>query len=200
MDPMQVFRTYDTFGEADFDLLKHCAFCGAFLAAMAEGQPRQICSSCGRKWYRNPAPAISVLVVDGDRLLLTRRRADGFQGGKWCLPCGYVEFAEDYLTAAIREVKEETGLDVEITGLLSAVSNFFAPEKHTVVIVLLARPMSTDLVPGDDAERVEWFLASEPLPEMAFEADSHIITRYFETRLGGAPIDPRYGRRISGSR
>ena len=108
------------------------------------------------------------------------------------MPCGYVEFTEDYLTAAVREVKEETGLDVEITALLSAVSNFFTPKIHTVVIVLLARPHSTDLVPGDDVDKVEWFTSSEPLPEMAFEADSHIIKRYFETKLRGAPIDPRY--------
>jgi len=115
------------------------------------------------------------------------------------LPCGYVEFAEDYLTAAVREVKEETGLDVEVKALLSAVSNFFTPKIHTVVIVLLAWPQTTDLVPGDDADKVEWFTSSEPLPEMAFEADSHIIKRYFETKLRGAPIDPRYGGAMRGT-
>jgi 8-oxo-dGTP diphosphatase len=46
----------------------------------------------------------------------------------WCLPCGYIEFHEDYLTAARREVKEETGLEVEITALLSVASYFLRPD------------------------------------------------------------------------
>jgi 8-oxo-dGTP diphosphatase len=194
MDPRQVFRTYELRGELNVVDMAYCQHCGALLSrTMAAGRAHETCSNCGRKSYRNPAPAISVLVVNGERFLLARRYASAFQGGKWCLPCGYVEFSEDYLTAAIREVKEETGLDVQITALLSAVSNFFTPEIHTVVIVLLARPLGTDLTPGDDLDMVQWFRASEPLPEMAFEADSHIIHRYFETKLPGAPIDPRYG-------
>ena len=193
MDPRQVFKTYEVSDEADFDRLKYCPYCGALLSkTITARQPQEICPSCGRKSYRSPSPAISVLVVDHDHFLLARRRAGALQGGKWCLPCGYVEFAEDYLTAAVREVKEETGLDVEVTALLSAVSNFFTPKIHTVVIVLLAWPRTTDLVPGDDVDKVEWFTSSDPLPEMAFEADSHIIKRYFETKLSGAPIDPRY--------
>jgi 8-oxo-dGTP diphosphatase len=133
-----------------------------------------------------------VLVVEEDRVLLCRRHRSAFEGGKWCLPCGYVEYEEDYLTAALREVCEETGVIVEITGILSVVSNFLSPAIHTVVTVLLARPLGGELMAGDDIEFVQWLKANEVLPEMAFEADRHIIERYFATRLGGAPVDEAY--------
>ena len=53
------------------------------------------------------------------------------------LPCGYIEFHEDYLTAARREVKEETGLEVEITALLSVASNFLRADIHTLAVAVL---------------------------------------------------------------
>jgi ADP-ribose pyrophosphatase YjhB (NUDIX family) len=105
---------------------------------------------------------------------------------------GFVEYDEDYLTAAVREVKEETGLDVEIRSILSVVSNFLTPRLHTLASVLLARVVGGRLQAGDDLEAVKWFHLAGPLPEMAFEADAHICERYYRTHLEGAPVDPRY--------
>ena len=61
---------------------------------------------------------------------------------------GFIEYDEDFLTAALREVKEETGLDVEIRSLLSVVSNFLSPRLHTLAIVLLARVVGGELERG----------------------------------------------------
>ena len=163
---------------------------------MMEGVTRKACSSisCRFVLYRNPAPAVSVLIVDGERFLLCRRRPHSFEGGKWCLPCGYIEFYEDFLSAARREVKEETGLDVEIKALLSVVSNFFTPELHSMVAVLLAEVVSGEARAGDDVDQLCWVSLTEEPPELAFEADRHIIERYASTRLGGAPVDFQYAR------
>ena len=135
-----------------------------------------------------------MLVVEDDRFVLCRRHSRAFEGDKWCLPCGYVEYDEDFLSAAVREVEEETGLVVEISGILSVASNFLAPHIHTVVTVLLARRLGGELRPGDDVDLARWFQAHEALPEMAFEADRHIIARYFATRIAGAPVDAAYAR------
>jgi ADP-ribose pyrophosphatase YjhB (NUDIX family) len=141
--------------------------------------------------FRNPSPGVVVLIEEDGQVLLGRR-SGGYGAGKWGLPMGFIEFDEDFLTAAIREVKEETGLDVEICSILSAVSNFLSPELHTLAIVLLARVVDGELRAADDLEDVGWFSLSGPLPEMAFEADAHICERYHRTQLEGAPVDPSY--------
>jgi ADP-ribose pyrophosphatase YjhB (NUDIX family) len=104
-----------------------------------------------------------------------------------------VRFEENFLTAAIREVKEETGLDIEIRSILNVVSNLLSPRLHTLAIILLAGVKAGELCAGDDLETLEWVPLSGPLPEMAFEADERIIARYHKMKLEGSlPVDPNY--------
>ncbi len=137
-------------------------------------------------------PGVAILVVDHDQILLCRRAQGRFEGGRWCLPCGFIEFDEDYLTAAIRETKEETGLDIKIRSIISVTSNFFSEKMHTLVITLLAECVGGTACGGDDIDRVQWFRFDEELPELAFEGDRHLIKRYFSTRLEGVGVDPDY--------
>jgi ADP-ribose pyrophosphatase YjhB (NUDIX family) len=141
--------------------------------------------------FRNPSPGVVVL-IEKDSQVLLGRRSGNYGAKKWGLPQGFIEFDEDFLTSAIREVKEETELDVEIRSLLSVVSNFLSPRLHTLAIVLLARVVGGELCAADDLEDVAWFPLSGPLPEMAFEADAHICERYYQMHLPGAPVDPGY--------
>jgi ADP-ribose pyrophosphatase YjhB (NUDIX family) len=133
-----------------------------------------------------------VVLIEKDGQVLLGRRSGSYGAKKWGLPQGFIEFDEDFLTAAIREVKEETGLDVGIRSIISVVSNFLSPRLHTLAIVLLARVVGGELCAADDLEDVAWFPLSGPLPEMAFEADAHICERYYRTQLEGAPVDPGY--------
>ena len=190
----QVFSAYDGRSDGRDDGARFCPRCRSELASRSiGGRERKACPGCSFVLFRNPAPAISVLVVEGDSVALCRRRSATFGVGKWCLPCGYIEYDEDFLTAAVREVKEETGLDVSIKGIVSAVTNFLTPNAHTLVIVLVADRVGGELAAGDDdVDAVGWFSVQAPLPELAFEADGHIIQRYFATRLAGAPVDERY--------
>ena len=129
---------------------KYCPFCGTELALKDKGGgQRPACSNCGFVQFRNPVPGVVVLIEKEGTVLLGKRRG-GFGAGKWGLPQGYIEFDEDFLTAAIREVKEETGLDVEIRSILNVVSNLLAPGLHTLAIVLLAA-----LYPARFAARME---------------------------------------------
>jgi 8-oxo-dGTP diphosphatase len=193
MEVRQVFKAYDHLQEHQEQNV-FCIRCGGKCSPQPEnGLLRMTCPNCGYIHYRNPSPAVSVLIVEEEQFLLCRRSANNFQGGKWCLPCGFIEFNEDFLSAAVREAKEETGLDIEIQSIISVVSNFFTPDLHTLVIVLLARPVGGYLEMGDNEnDMLQWFPIVEELPEMAFEADAHIIRRYFSTRLTGAPVDPSY--------
>jgi NADH pyrophosphatase NudC (nudix superfamily) len=195
MEVRQVFEAYDHLNPPP-ERHKFCPVCGTECSLTQQyGMLRVTCASCGYIYYRNPSPAVSILVVDGSNFLLCKRSRGTLEGGKWSLVGGFMEFNEDFLTAGIREVKEETGLNVEIKSILSVVTNFFRPDLHTLVVVLLAKPVGGELCIGDtENDEVRWFSLEEGLPEMAFEADAHIIRRYFETRLEGVPVDEDYAR------
>lgn len=158
------------------------------------GRSRKICPKCQFVQYKNPAPAVSVLVIDDDRILLGKRADSHFRAGLWCLPCGFIEFDEDFLTAARREVMEETGLVVDIESILSVMTNYLEPDLHTLVVVLLAKAVAGTVCPGDDIVAAEWFPLGGPLPELAFAADQEIIERYYKSRLIGAPVDDFYAK------
>lgn len=192
MQVKQVFSAYD--GQLDEDewQFKFCPMCGKELSPQHRGgRERPACINCGFVNYRNPATGV-VVVIEQDGKVLLGKRNGGFGRGKWGLPQGFIEFDEDFLTAAIREVKEETGLDIEIRSVLNVVSNMLSPRLHTLAIILLAGVVDGEAVAGDDLERLDWFPISQPLPEMAFEADHWVIQAYREDILGRLPVDPNF--------
>ncbi|HEY6008903.1 MAG TPA: NUDIX hydrolase [Geobacteraceae bacterium] len=192
MRTKQVFTAYDHDGNGRGRQYRFCPDCATPLARAASTGARPVCPRCGFVHYQNPAPGVVILITAEDRVLLGRRAATSYAPAKWCLPGGYIEFGEDFLTAGIREVREETGLTVEIDSILSVCSNFLAAELHTLVVVLHARVAGGEPRPGDDLEELGWFPLSGPFPELAFEADRHIIERFRLTPLTGAPVDPVY--------
>jgi len=193
MQAKQVFSTYSGRADGYLGQFKYCPFCGTQLVLQEKGgKQRPACPNCGFVRFNNPLPGVVVLIEKEGTVLLGRRKG-GFGAGKWGLPQGYIEFEEDFLSAAIREVKEETGLDVEIRSIINVVSNLLSPRLHTLAIVLLAGVVAGELCACDDLETLEWIPLAGPLPEMAFEADERIIERYRQTELHwGLPVDPDF--------
>jgi len=195
MQPQQVFRAYQPVITAEDDAQHklYCSQCGSpCINEVVEGGVRSTCTSCNAVHYKNPQPAIAVLITDGNHFVLGKRISKSLGHGQWCLPCGYVEFYEDYLSAAVREVKEETTLDIRVQSIISVVTNYLSPNIHSLVTVLLAKVTGGELQAADGIEEVAWFPYTGDFPEMAFEADTHIISRYFETNLPGAPVDSTF--------
>ena len=138
MQVKQVFSTYNRQEDGDLERFVHCPLCGTQLALVEKGgKQRPACPNCGSVQFRNPRPG-AVVLVERDGQVLLGKRSGSYGAGQWGLPMGFIEFGEDFLTAAIREVKEETGLVVEIRSILSVVTNFLSPKLHTLAIVLLA--------------------------------------------------------------
>jgi 8-oxo-dGTP diphosphatase len=190
----QVFTAHSGQEDSSLGHYKYCPFCGTELALKEKGgRQRPACPNCSFVQFRNPVPGVVVLVEKEGTVLLGRRRG-GFGAGTWGLPQGYIELDEDFLTAAIREVKEETGLDVEIRSIINVVSNLLSPGLQTLAIVLLAGVVGGELCAGDDLETLEWVPLAGPLPEMAFEADEWIIERHHVKRKEGLPVDPGFAR------
>ena len=154
MQAKQVFFTYRGHEDSDLGHFEYCPFCGIELALKEKGgRQRPACPNCRFVQFRNPSPG-AVVLIERDGQVLLGRRSGSYGAGRWCLPMGFIEYDEDFLSAAIREVKEETGLDVDIRSILSVVSNFLSPSLHTLAIVLLARVVGGELVAADDLAAV----------------------------------------------
>ena len=153
----------------------YCAYCGRPATRRAwEGQIRRYCLDCDRPLYDNPVPAVCALVTDRqDRVLLVRRGVAP-RKGEWCLPGGYMELGETPESAALWELKEETGLSGEISGLigLRAVPNRIY---HTVLVAgYRVKAQQGEIRAGDDAMAVRWF-PHDALPPIAFGSHREFI-------------------------
>lgn len=135
----------------------YCSRCGAPLHdRLVEGRARRACTRCPFVVWVHPTVGALAAVVRERAVLLVRRRLAPFQG-HWTLPAGYVEIDETPADAARREVREETGLDVEVTGLLDVVCNDDDPRRRGLVVAYRARVVGGELRAGDDAEEVGYF-------------------------------------------
>jgi 8-oxo-dGTP diphosphatase len=98
-----------------------------------------------------PVPAVGVVCLRGDAVLLIRRGRPP-RMGDWSLPGGRIEPGERAMDAALRELREETGVEAEITGLIDVVDGIFPEaDRHYVLIDYAARWLSGEPVAGDDA-------------------------------------------------
>ncbi len=122
--------------------------------------------------YRNPKPTIDIVITDGTRVVLVKRGREPFKG-KWVFPGGFIDYGETAEHAAVREALEETGMEVEITGILGVYS---APDRdpreHHVNIVFLSRPVNGIPQGGDDADDAKWVKLDDLKPgDLAFDHD-----------------------------
>ena len=111
-------------------------------------------------------PAAGVLAVDGQGRVLLQRRRDT---GQWAIPMGKQELGETVTQCAVRETEEETGVKVEVTGLLGVYSDpghvvFYTSDGETrqeYEVILLGRPVSGEPRANDEASAAAWFTIAE---------------------------------------
>ena len=121
-----------------------------------------------------PGVAVNVAVIHNGKILLTKR--DDFH--IWCLPSGGVEDGESLAEAAIRETKEETGIDVELTRLIGVYSRLGGmPDVHAVLYE--AKPIGGELrlQPGETIE-VKYFARYEIPDKLAFAHKRRIMDAF----------------------
>jgi len=158
-----------------------CPRCGGDLElrTIKQGEPaRLVCVRCAFIFYLDPKVAVGTIIVDEREHIVLVKRAIEPGYGKWVFPGGYVDRGEDVKVAAIREAREEAGLDVELGRLINVYSY---PGRAPVIIVYAARMIGGCL--GCDDEGLEArFFAPEDIPwdELAFRSTHEALQEYLD--------------------
>jgi ADP-ribose pyrophosphatase YjhB (NUDIX family) len=130
---------------------------------------RVTCRVCGFVYYASPKPTACALCIDErGPILLARRAVEPFKG-RWDLPGGFLEEEEHPLDAIRRELREETGLEVEPLSFVGIWMDRYPYKTHTVSTLNLywtARVLSGAAEPADDVSELAWFSPDE-LPDEA---------------------------------
>ncbi|MHA2140418.1 MAG: NUDIX domain-containing protein [Candidatus Thorarchaeota archaeon] len=131
---------------------------------------------------RNPSAAVDVAVTDGEKLLLVKRGREPYKG-RWALPGGFVEYGETVEETAVREVMEETGVQIKLESILGVYSDPQRdPRGHTLTTVFTGRPITGQPKGGDDAAYSSWVnLKSFDTSLLAF--DHELIVEDLKRRL-----------------
>jgi len=162
--------------------LAYCRRCGCQMGqSEIGGRIRLVCSNCGFVLYRNPVPGVGILVEMEEGAVLIRR-GGGHGKGRWALPSGFIEADESIEAAAIRECKEETGLDVELIEIFGVDSFPEGPVQSGIIIFYRARPIGGSLQAGDDAAEAAIFSPNALPSDVTFRTHRAVLTRWASSR------------------
>lgn len=133
----------------------HCPRCGESLSQRkVEGKKRLYCQNCSEVIWRNPKPVAWVLVKKDDKYLLVKRTHNPDKG-EWDIPGGFLEEGESFRDAAVRELEEETGVEINIDKLSFYNTISFERGEKPVVGVIFRVELNNipEIKAQDDAEK-----------------------------------------------
>jgi len=137
------------------------------------------CPHCSKQLetHKNPIPTVDIIIEIGNKIVLIERNNPPHG---WALPGGFVDYGESYEQAAVREAKEETGLDIRNLRQFHTYSDPGRDERfHTASTVFTAEAQGSP-VAGDDACKALLFDSSS-LPDLAFD-HTRIVADYYQWR------------------
>lgn len=158
---------------------RFCPACGGRLEPrlVKPGDPERLaCGACGFIFYLDPKVAVGTIIRMADERVVLVKRAIAPGYGKWVFPGGYVDRGEEIRAAAVREAREESGLDIRLDALVNIYSY---PGRTPVVIVYAATAIGGQLSVGDECLEARTFDGpSIPWDELAFPSTRDALRDY----------------------
>ena len=132
--------------------------------------------------YRNPVPTVDIIIEQGEGVVLILRRNEP----RLCaIPGGFCDYGESLEQAAVREAREETGLEVELIKQFHTYSDPQRdPRQHTITTVYIARAIGGTLRAQDDAQEIGIFKEDALPAELAFDHDQILKDYFFYKKTG----------------
>jgi 8-oxo-dGTP diphosphatase len=163
---------------------RFCPACAGTLEpkVLKAGDPsRLVCGRCGFVLYLDPKVAVGTIISAADGRLVLVKRAIQPGYGLWVFPGGYVDRGEVITAAAIREAREESGLDVRLDGLINIYSY---PQRPLIIVVYAATAIGGELCADDECLEARMFSRDTiPWSELAFQSTNDALRDYFAGRL-----------------
>ena len=164
---------------------RFCPTCAGLLESrtLKKGDPeRLVCTRCGQVIYLDPKIAVGTIIRTGDdRLVMVRRAIDpGY--GLWVFPGGYVDRGEDVTDAAVREAREEAGVEVELEKLVNIYSY---GHRSLIVLVYAGRMTGGELCTDEECLEARLFTPDDlPWDKLAFDSTSRGLRDYLSGATG----------------
>ena len=158
-------------------------YCPRCRSELEVGDGRAACPACGFTAWGHSVPTASAVCTDGDGRVLLARRAVEPDKDLWDLPGGFLEEGEDPLDGLRRELREETGLEVEPGEFLGVwIDEYPYAEAPSTTLNLYwhARVLGGHQAAADDVAALRWFPPDE-LPgddELAFSANAKVLSAW----------------------
>ena len=155
--------------------MKYCPECRSELTRrVIDGRERLACTNCDFVVWGNPVPVAAAVVEYDGGIVLVRPRA---KPAVWALPAGYVEDGENAEQAAVREVKEETNLDVRINRVIGTYP-INRPSKALIYIALATETIGGELRAGDDALEASIFTVYQAVEKLRGTTSGKALESY----------------------
>jgi 8-oxo-dGTP diphosphatase len=164
----------------------YCPLCGGDLElrSVKTTEPeRLVCRRCGFIFYLDPKVAVGTIITDDrNRIVLVRRAIEpGY--GKWVFPGGFVDRGEAVTAAALREAREESGLEIRLERLINVYSY---PGRAPVIIVYAATIVGGCLVCDEESLEGQFFAPEDiPWDQLAFRSTHEALREFLSVNRGG---------------
>jgi 8-oxo-dGTP diphosphatase len=166
------------------DVIRFCARCGGTLEprVLKTTEPeRLVCVGCGFVHYVDPKVAVGTIITDEQGRIVLVRRAIEPGYGKWVFPGGFIDRGETVEAAAVREAREECGLDVRLDRLINIYSY---PGVAVIIIAFAATPIGGCLECDDEGLETQLFEPARiPWNELAFRSTKDALADFLNVTL-----------------